>query len=144
RGLQRALRRRRRDRDRAAVGHRRTPVQEGDRDSTRRHWADRRRRHGRLWTARRPEAGRSRNPRRTGGVRRRRRRGASAEARAPAPDLPLRALSDGGRDPPARLMEILAVILGFAGGVLAGLRGPGGGILFVPTPVLVLGPTRVH
>jgi uncharacterized membrane protein YfcA len=41
-------------------------------------------------------------------------------------------------------MEILAVILGFVGGVLAGLFGVGGGILFVPTLVLVLGLTQVH
>jgi uncharacterized protein len=41
-------------------------------------------------------------------------------------------------------MEILAAVLGFAGGVLAGLFGVGGGILFVPTLVLVLGLTQVH
>jgi uncharacterized protein len=40
--------------------------------------------------------------------------------------------------------EFLVVILGFAGGVLAGLFGVGGGILFVPTLVLVLGLTQVH
>jgi hypothetical protein len=41
-------------------------------------------------------------------------------------------------------MEILAAVLGFLGGVLAGLFGVGGGILFVPTLVLVLGLTQVH
>jgi len=41
-------------------------------------------------------------------------------------------------------MEILAAVLGFVGGVLAGLFGVGGGILFVPTLVLVLGLTQVH
>jgi uncharacterized protein len=41
-------------------------------------------------------------------------------------------------------MEVLAAILGFVGGVLAGLFGVGGGILFVPTLVLVLGLTQVH
>ena len=41
-------------------------------------------------------------------------------------------------------MEILALVLGFLGGVLAGLFGVGGGILFVPTLVLVLGLTQVH
>jgi len=41
-------------------------------------------------------------------------------------------------------MEILAVILGLVGGVRAGLFGVGGGILFVPTLVLVLGLTQVH
>jgi uncharacterized protein len=41
-------------------------------------------------------------------------------------------------------MEILAAVLGLVGGVLAGLFGVGGGILFVPTLVLVLGLTQVH
>jgi len=41
-------------------------------------------------------------------------------------------------------MEILAALLGLLGGVLAGLFGVGGGILFVPTLVLVLGLSQVH
>ena len=41
-------------------------------------------------------------------------------------------------------MDVLAAVLGFFGGVLAGLFGVGGGILFVPTLVLVLGLTQVH
>jgi len=41
-------------------------------------------------------------------------------------------------------MEILAAVLGFLGGVLAGLFGVGGGILFVPTLVLLLGLGQVH
>jgi uncharacterized membrane protein YfcA len=41
-------------------------------------------------------------------------------------------------------MELLALVLGFAAGVLAGLFGVGGGVLFVPTLVLVLGLTQVH
>ncbi len=41
-------------------------------------------------------------------------------------------------------MEILAAVLGLLGGVLAGLFGVGGGILFVPTLVLVLGLSQVH
>ena len=41
-------------------------------------------------------------------------------------------------------MEILAALLGFVGGVMAGLFGVGGGILFVPTLVLVLGLTQIH
>lgn len=41
-------------------------------------------------------------------------------------------------------MEILAAVLGLLGGVLAGLFGVGGGILFVPALVLVLGLTQVH
>jgi uncharacterized membrane protein YfcA len=38
----------------------------------------------------------------------------------------------------------LAAVLGLAAGVLSGLFGVGGGILFVPTLVLVLGLTQVH
>jgi len=41
-------------------------------------------------------------------------------------------------------MEILAALLGLLGGLLAGLFGVGGGILFVPTLVLVLGLSQVH
>lgn len=41
-------------------------------------------------------------------------------------------------------MEIVAAVLGFFAGVLAGLFGVGGGVLFVPTLVLVLGLTQVH
>jgi uncharacterized protein len=39
---------------------------------------------------------------------------------------------------------VLAVVLGFAAGVLAGLFGVGGGILFVPTLTLALGLTQLH
>jgi uncharacterized membrane protein YfcA len=41
-------------------------------------------------------------------------------------------------------MELLAAVLGLVAGVLAGLFGVGGGVLFVPTLVLVLGLTQVH
>jgi uncharacterized protein len=41
-------------------------------------------------------------------------------------------------------MELLALALGFLAGMLAGLFGVGGGIMFVPTLVLVLGLTQVH
>lgn len=41
-------------------------------------------------------------------------------------------------------MEILAALIGLAGGVLAGLFGVGGGIIFVPALVLVLGLSQVH
>jgi uncharacterized membrane protein YfcA len=41
-------------------------------------------------------------------------------------------------------MWILAAVLGVVGGVLSGLFGVGGGILFVPVLVLVLGLTQVH
>ena len=42
-------------------------------------------------------------------------------------------------------MTVAAVLaIGFAGGVLAGLFGVGGGILFVPTLALVLGLTQLH
>jgi uncharacterized protein len=39
---------------------------------------------------------------------------------------------------------VAALALGFAAGVLAGLFGVGGGILFVPTLTLVLGLTQIH
>lgn len=42
------------------------------------------------------------------------------------------------------MIDLLAAVLGFFGGVLAGLFGVGGGILFVPTLALVLGLTQVH
>jgi uncharacterized membrane protein YfcA len=42
------------------------------------------------------------------------------------------------------LTDLLAAVLGLLGGVLAGLFGVGGGVLFVPTLVLVLGLTQVH
>jgi uncharacterized protein len=38
----------------------------------------------------------------------------------------------------------LVVVIGALGGVLAGLFGVGGGILFVPTLALVLGLTQLH
>ena len=38
----------------------------------------------------------------------------------------------------------LVVVIGLAGGVLAGLFGVGGGILFVPTLALGLGLTQLH
>jgi hypothetical protein len=38
----------------------------------------------------------------------------------------------------------LVIAIGAAGGVLAGLFGVGGGILFVPTLALVLGLTQLH
>ena len=39
---------------------------------------------------------------------------------------------------------LLAAALGVVGGILAGLFGVGGGILFVPTLTLVLGLTQLH
>ena len=38
----------------------------------------------------------------------------------------------------------LVIVIGCVGGALAGLFGVGGGILFVPTLVLVLGLTQLH
>jgi uncharacterized membrane protein YfcA len=38
----------------------------------------------------------------------------------------------------------LVIVIGLAGGFLAGLFGVGGGILFVPTLALVLGLTQLH
>jgi uncharacterized membrane protein YfcA len=39
---------------------------------------------------------------------------------------------------------VLVILVGLAGGVLAGTFGVGGGIVFVPTLVLVLGLTQLH
>jgi hypothetical protein len=39
---------------------------------------------------------------------------------------------------------VLVLVLGFAAGMLAGLFGVGGGILFVPTLALVLGLDQLH
>lgn len=39
---------------------------------------------------------------------------------------------------------VLVILIGAIGGVLAGLFGVGGGILFVPTLALVLGLTQLH
>jgi uncharacterized membrane protein YfcA len=41
-------------------------------------------------------------------------------------------------------VALAAIALGFLAGVLAGLFGVGGGILFVPTLTLVLGLSQVH
>lgn len=42
------------------------------------------------------------------------------------------------------MTEVLIALLGMCAGVLAGMFGVGGGILFVPTLVLGLGLTQVH
>jgi uncharacterized membrane protein YfcA len=42
------------------------------------------------------------------------------------------------------MTDILVAIIGLCAGVLAGMFGVGGGILFVPTLVLGLGLTQVH
>jgi uncharacterized membrane protein YfcA len=42
------------------------------------------------------------------------------------------------------MVIVLAIALGFIAGVLAGLFGVGGGILFVPTLTLGLGLTQIH
>jgi uncharacterized membrane protein YfcA len=39
---------------------------------------------------------------------------------------------------------VLVALIGVVGGVLAGLFGVGGGIIFVPTLTLVLGLTQIH
>jgi uncharacterized membrane protein YfcA len=41
-------------------------------------------------------------------------------------------------------LALLAIAVGFAAGILAGLFGVGGGILFVPTLTLGLGLTQIH
>jgi len=42
------------------------------------------------------------------------------------------------------LTLVLVIVIGVSGGVLAGLFGVGGGVLFVPTLALVLGLTQLH
>ncbi|MGZ4258224.1 MAG: sulfite exporter TauE/SafE family protein, partial [Gaiellaceae bacterium] len=42
------------------------------------------------------------------------------------------------------MTEVLVAVIGLCAGVLAGMFGVGGGILFVPTLVLGLGLTQVH
>ncbi len=42
------------------------------------------------------------------------------------------------------MSELLVVVLGLLGGILAGAFGVGGGILFVPTLALGLGLTQLH
>ncbi len=39
---------------------------------------------------------------------------------------------------------LLAALVGIAGGILAGMFGIGGGVIFVPTLTLVLGLTQLH
>jgi len=40
--------------------------------------------------------------------------------------------------------QVVVALVGFAGGILAGLFGVGGGVLFVPTLALGLGLTQLH
>jgi uncharacterized protein len=42
------------------------------------------------------------------------------------------------------MTDVLVVLVGLVGGILAGVFGVGGGIVFVPTLVLVLGLTQLH
>ena len=42
------------------------------------------------------------------------------------------------------MSELAAVVLGFAGGVMAGLLGVGGGILFVPALAIFLDQSQLH
>jgi len=42
------------------------------------------------------------------------------------------------------MSEVLAVILGFAGGVIAGMLGVGGGIVFVPALTIFLGSSQLE
>lgn len=42
------------------------------------------------------------------------------------------------------MTDLVVVLVGLAGGVLAGVFGVGGGIVFVPTLALVLGLTQLH
>jgi uncharacterized protein len=42
------------------------------------------------------------------------------------------------------MTDVVVVLVGLVGGLLAGVFGVGGGIVFVPTLVLVLGLTQLH
>ena len=73
--------------------------------------------------------------------------GTALQQRLAQPDAlpPLRAAAGGHRREAALLMDIaLAIGLGLLAGVVAGLFGVGGGILFVPTLTLGLGLTQIH
>ncbi len=71
---------------------------------------------------------------------------ASAAGLVAVPRPRLRRVHRRRRDPAAaRVTEIaLALVLGLGAGVLSGLFGVGGGILFVPTLVLVVGLTQLE
>ena len=104
------------------------------------------RRRGQLRIPRRGQA-RRRGGRRPAGRARRGLRHRPAAAAAGAHALArLRRAPGRHRDLAARLMWTLALaaLLGLAAGVLSGLFGVGGGILFVPTLTLVLGLTQLH
>src|SRR5581483_2734027 len=97
--------------------------------------------------------GARRSQARCGGARRlsgsdRRAGGDVAAAAPPRSDavVALRRRAPRCRDQVARLMGAIAVafVLGLAAGVLSGLFGVGGGILFVPTLTLGLGLTQIH
>src|SRR5437773_2286364 len=83
---------------------------------------------------------------RSGGRRRRRWGRASAAPEQPRALDCLRMPPGGPRGQAPRLMGVvlLAITLGFLAGILAGLFGVGGGILFVPTLTLGLGLTQIH
>ena len=68
---------------------------------------------------------------------------AAARARAAAL-LRVRAPARRRRGAAARMTIVLVALIGLVGGVLAGLFGVGGGIIFVPTLALGLGLTQLH
>src|SRR5439155_26642413 len=115
-------------------------------DVARRDRDHRRCRHRLLRIPRRAEAGCGGADRAAGGGRRDRRNGGPAAAQEPDALALVRRIAARDRREAPRLMGVivLAIVLGFAGGVLAGLFGVGGGILFVPTLSLGLGLTQIH
>src|SRR4051794_41269796 len=139
RAVQRAVRRGRRGRRRAAPG----AALRLSRPRRHGHLAARDRRHGGGGDAR---PGRLRQPprrRRPARRRARRRRGrrrhvaAAARARADRPAAVRRRPRRRGRRP--RAAVIAAILVGALAGVLAGLLGVGGGVLFVPALTVFLG-----
>ena len=77
------------------------------------------------------------------GVRRHRRDDAAAPPPCEGAHVPVRAVPRRRRDLAARMTLALALLLGFAAGVVAGMFGVGGGILFVPT-LIALGLGQVE
>src|SRR4051794_15711456 len=145
-GVQRAVRRRRWNRDRAAPDLLvRVRGTRGDRHVAGRDRGDR--------TLRRHRPGRVRKcgPREgdAGGRSRRRRRArrnlAPATPHRPDALAALCGTARRGRDRPApQMSELAAILIGFAAGAVGGLMGVGGGILFVPALTILLNESQLR
>src|SRR3954468_13223908 len=143
RAVQRAVRGRRRGRHRADARHAHALRRSrGDGHVARRH-----RGHGGRRDARprrlRQSPRRRRPARRRAGRRRRRRRDVAAAARPPARRPPRLRRRPRRRRARPRAQVIWAAVNGVMAGVLAGLLGVGGGVLFVPALTVFLGLDQV-